>query len=37
MNNIKEGYGVLENNEGKILYAGYWQNNKYDGEGKLFN
>lgn len=37
INNVKEGYGVLENLDGKILYAGYWQDNKYQGEGKLFN
>jgi hypothetical protein len=30
---IKEGKGILFSKEGKILYDGWWKNDKFDGFG----
>lgn len=34
-NGIKEGKGVLFSKEGKILYDGWWKNDKFEGIGSF--
>ncbi|CAD8133890.1 unnamed protein product [Paramecium pentaurelia] len=33
----RSGFGILTDSEGQEVYAGYWKDNFYEGEGKLRN
>ncbi|CAD8197241.1 unnamed protein product [Paramecium octaurelia] len=33
----RQGFGMLTDNEGREIYAGYWKQNVYDGQGRLQN
>ncbi|CAK88834.1 unnamed protein product (macronuclear) [Paramecium tetraurelia] len=33
----RQGFGMLTDNEGREVYAGYWKQNVYDGQGRLQN
>ncbi|CAD8053370.1 unnamed protein product [Paramecium primaurelia] len=33
----RQGFGMLSDNEGREVYAGYWKQNFYEGQGRLQN
>ncbi|CAD8053555.1 unnamed protein product [Paramecium sonneborni] len=33
----RSGFGILTDSEGQQIYAGYWKENLYDGQGRLTN
>lgn len=33
----RHGYGTLKDRSGGVIYQGFWENNKYNGNGILFN